>query len=93
MGCSTQSGLLRPDDLYPAAITQCQAEPVVPPRPAPNLPRPDAVKGQYIESLRGAWANCHDVVDATKQRKDLYQKQYDSTQGTFWDKLFHLHAK
>lgn len=91
--CSTVSGLPRPDDLYPTALTACQDEPKVPSRPAPGQPRPDAVKGQYIKDLRGAWADCHDTVAATKTRKDLYQHQYDTTQGTFWDKLFHRHAK
>lgn len=77
-GCASQStGWLSPDALYPEAITQCRDEPVVPARPGPGLPRTDEDKAGYQRDLHGAWADCHDTVAATAERKRLYQDQYD----------------
>lgn len=92
-GCGTTSGLLPPDDLYPPAITACAPEPAVPARPAPDKPRPDAVKGQYIIDLRAAGADCRDTVAATADRKGRYQQQYDAAKGSPLDHLLHRHAK
>lgn len=76
-GCaSNPTGWLSPDALYPAAITACRDEPVVPARPAPGLPRTDQDKAGYTRDLHGAWADCHDTVEATAQRKRLYVEQY-----------------
>lgn len=75
---SAPTGLLSPDSLYPEAITSCADEPAVPPRPADGSPRPDKDKADYVNGLHGAWADCHDTVDATRQRKALYAKQYEA---------------
>jgi hypothetical protein len=86
--CASQStGLLPPDSLYPKAITSCQDEPPVPPRPAPGQPRSDADKATYTNNLHGAWADCHDTVDATAKRKADYQAQYDAATAPLWKKL------
>jgi len=87
-GCATQTGLLSPDDLYPAEFTTCAAEPKVPERPAPGVPRTDEAKAEYTKDLRGAWADCSDDVAGIKDRKARYQVQYDNAQGGFLTKLF-----
>lgn len=77
-GCANSpTALLSPDSLYPASITECRDEPVVPARPAPDLPRSDLDKANYTRDLHGAWADCHDTVAATAERARLYRQQYD----------------
>lgn len=74
--------MLSPDSLYPEAITSCADEPAVPARPAPvngvQQPRSDKDKANYTNALHGAWADCHDTVAATKERKDLYTQQFNA---------------
>lgn len=68
--------MLSPDSLYPASITECRDEPVVPARPAPGVPRSDDAKANYDRELHGAWADCHDTVGETAKRKADYAEQY-----------------
>lgn len=76
-GCANSpTVLLHPDSLYPASITECWDEPVVPPRPAPGLPRLDQDKAAYDRDLHGAWADCHDTVAETARRKADYADRY-----------------
>lgn len=49
----------------------------MPARPAPGQPRPPEAVAGYIGELRSAWADCHDDVQATKKRKDLYVERYE----------------
>lgn len=67
---------MSPNSLYPDSITSCRDEPVVPARPAPGLPRSDEDKARYSSALHGAWADCHDTVAATAQRKADYADRY-----------------
>ncbi|MFN3836837.1 MAG: hypothetical protein ACK4MI_03900 [Brevundimonas sp.] len=73
---NSPTALLSPDSLYPAAITACRDEPVVPGRPATGVPRTDQDKANYTRDLHGAWADCHDTVAATAERRRLYAEQY-----------------
>ena len=75
--CDPSVKLLTPDDLYPSVLTSCKAEPIVPDRPAPDQPRLDPVKAQYVADLRASWADCHDAVDAVAKRKADYTVQYN----------------
>lgn len=90
---SVPTSLLSPDSLYPESITACADEPKVPPRPAPDVARPPAVKATYTEKLHEAWGDCHDTVGATKVRKAEYKKQYDAATAPAWKKLFNFGKK
>lgn len=59
----------------------------MPDRPAPGKPRPDAAKANYAGDLHDAWADCHDTVAATAQRKADYAKQYKQATEPAWQKL------
>jgi hypothetical protein len=83
--------LPKPDDLYPVSITECADEPEVPYRPAPDQPRDDREKAQYVKDLHAAYVDCHDSVEEAKNRKADWQKQYDEQTGKkpwfkFWKK-------
>ncbi len=79
---------MSPDSLYPDSITHCQDEPAVPPRPASGQPRSDADKADYTNQLHSAWGDCHDTVDATRDRKKAYQDQYDKATKSPIQRIF-----
>lgn len=81
-GCSTASrtAWFDPDDLYPTELVACAAEPTVPARPAPDLPRSEEDKANYVKDLHGAYADCKDDVAGMADRKARYRAQYDNAQ-------------
>lgn len=88
MGCASgPTSLLSPDSLYPTAITTCKDEPVVPERPAAGEARDPAAKAEYTASLHDSWADCHDTVGATAQRKADYAAQFQTATEPAWKKL------
>lgn len=88
-GCTTTTGLIDPDNLYPKALTSCAGEPVVPTRPAANKARTTNAVAGYTKDLHGAYEDCHDTVDGWAQRRGLYVKQYEQATEGYFTHLWH----
>ncbi len=74
---SSPTYMPNPDALYPIEMVKCADEPAVPPRPAPDEPRTEAQKGQFLADVREAGADCRDTVSQWYDRRERYVLQWE----------------
>uniref|UniRef100_A0AB74UGQ0 Uncharacterized protein n=1 Tax=Caulobacter phage BL57 TaxID=3348355 RepID=A0AB74UGQ0_9VIRU len=77
-----------PDDLYPKELRTCTADPKVPLRPAPALPRAEDDQTGYVKNLKLAAADCRDKVESWNERAVKYEAQYKDMNASPVSKLF-----
>lgn len=87
-GCAEPNKLLPPDSLYPSTLTSCLDEPKVVARADKTKSRPDTVKAKYIAGLRGAYLDCHDDISEWAKRRELYVKQYNTTNYNYFQRVW-----
>lgn len=76
--CTTAGARLPdPDSLYPIEMTTCADAPVVPERPAPDEPREEPAKAQYVVGLRASFVDCKDTVGDWAGRRDRYVDRWE----------------
>jgi hypothetical protein len=87
-GCTSTTGMIEPEHLYPKVLTTCADSPSVPARPAPGQARPDTDKAKYLKALRGAWADCHDTVDGWAELRHKYVQQYEHQNYGYFERVW-----
>lgn len=86
--CTSTSGLLEPESLYPKALTSCADEPVVMERADKTKPRTSREKAGIQQDYRDAWKDCSGVVSSWGQRRELYVKQYEKETYNWFERMY-----
>ena len=74
---TTTTYMPNPDAIYPVEMVRCADEPAVPPRPAPDQPRTETDKAQFLADVRAAGADCRDTVSQWYARRERYVLQWE----------------
>lgn len=86
--CTTDSGMMDPESLYPAALTDCVKPVTVTERADITKSRTSAQRAALSQSFVGAYADCNAKVEGWKERRDLYVKQYEQQHYGFFTRMY-----